>query len=136
MSQSGTLPPTGTLKDAELIGVLNRGFKAEPATESGDAAKKRNRERAREELGHIAALKGNAAFNWFFDNCIEAEFKSARNNLESAHAPSEDLAMRHAQFCALRVIVRWLDEREVQHRKLDDQSDPALAELRSRIDLH
>lgn len=133
MSQS--LPPVGPLNDNELIGAVSRGFKAEPATEV-DGSKKRNLERAREELGHIAALKGNAAFNWFFDNCIESEFKSARKNLESAHAPAEDLAMRHAQFCALRVIVRWMDEREVQHRRLDDPNDPALDDLRARIDLH
>jgi hypothetical protein len=127
--------PTVPLKDAELIGVLNRGFKAEPATEV-DGSKKRNLDRAREELGHIAALKSNPAFNWFFDNCVESAFMDARKDLENAPLGSGDLPLRHAQFRALRKIVRWLDEREIEHRRLDDPNDPALDALRARIGLH
>ena len=138
VSEETNPPSIRRLTDNELARVVSAGFRTEPA-QAGPDAKERNVQFAQDELGHIATLRQNAAFQWFSATCIERGFKQSRETLEEvdlAQLSPRATARLLSVFQTWRVIARWLDEREIEHRRLLNPKDPELEMIRARLDLH
>jgi hypothetical protein len=132
------------LSDAEAARIAKQGGlelvtgspeKAPPQNES-DAAKERNKAKAREELGHIESLWNHSSFVWFYNECIENGFKAARKFLHEVDVGDSELPRLASRFHVFKEIACWLDEREREHRRLQDPSDPKISEINERLDAH
>jgi hypothetical protein len=116
--------------------MVSSGFKTETTIDDDPAAKQRNKERARNERSHIETLRQNTSFQWFYDSCIERGFQESRRLLEADDADDEELPKLAAAFRVMRGIARWMDARELEHRRLENPNDPQIAVIRARLDLH
>jgi hypothetical protein len=133
-------PPIRRLSDNELVRVISTGFKTEPQPQSAEpGGRERNEKLAADELGIIESLRQNTAFQWFSDTCIEQGFKESRELLEEvdlAQLSPKAVTRLVAVFQTWRKIARWLDERELEHRRFLNPKDPHLDVIRARLDLH
>lgn len=131
-------PPIRKLTDAELTRVVAAGFQTEGAGAAPDT-KQRNVLLAQDELSHIEALRQHPSFQWFQANCIERSFKESRDLLEEtdlAQFTPKAVTRLLSVFQTWKKIARWLDERELEHRRLLNPKDPELDMIRARLDLH
>ena len=129
-------PPIRRLSDNELVRTVHEGFHVEPVADEG--AKARNTKLALEELGQIERLRQHPAFQWFSDTCVDRSFKESRQLLAAVNLellPPRSVARIIAEFQTWRKIARWLDERELEHRRYLNPQDPHLDVIRKRLDL-
>lgn len=136
MSDERTAAPAlKPLTDSELVRTVNRGFVTDRITDDTPEARARNIKRARDELSHIETLRQNSSFQWY-SSLIEQGFKDSRAALESPDTPPKALPIIQAKFQVWREIARLLDEREIEHRRLENTNDPQIEVIRERLDLH
>lgn len=131
-------PPIRKLTDAELTRAVSAGFQTDPSATQPDA-KERNVLLAQDELGHIEALRQHPSFQWFQANCVERNFKESRDLLEETDLTQftpKAVTRLLSVFQTWRKIARWLDERELEHRRLLNPKDLHLEVIRARLDLH
>ena len=141
MADENPNPPIRRLTDNELVRTVAGGFRDPDHGEGAatEGARERNEKRALDELGTIATLRQNPAFQWFSDTCIESGFKESRELLEEvdlAQLSPKAVTRLVATFQAWRKVARWLDERELEHRRFLNPKDPHLDVIRARLDLH
>lgn len=120
--------PLEPLREGEFARTLNRT--AEVATPATSPEKERNKSRAQIELSMISELSSSSAFTWFMENCLVKHFEKWRDLL---HAPDTATRRALAGFMSAKENVRWLTEREFEHRRLLDPNDPVLTQLREKL---
>jgi hypothetical protein len=126
------------LSDAELTRAVSEGFKTDASGNLPDA-KERNSILAQDELAHIETLRQHPSFQWFQANCVERNFKESRDLLEETDLTQftpKAVTRLLSVFQTWRKVARWLDERELEHRRLLNPKDPHLEVIRARLDLH
>lgn len=139
MADENPNPPIRRLSDNELVRAVAGGFHGEGEGAASEGGRERNEKRALDELGTIETLRQHPAFQWFSGTCIETGFKESRELLEEvdlAQLSPKAVTRLVATFQAWRKIARWLDEREVEHRRFLNPKDPHLDVIRARLDLH
>ncbi len=122
--------PLQPLEPSELARRLN-----EPGTSVARVTQEpsENEKNAAKELGMISELQSSTAFKWFFENCVEKAFFDARDQLMSEDTPELLLTLAHTKYNALKKVVRWMKEREIEHRRLLNKDDAGLSRLREEL---
>jgi hypothetical protein len=130
MDQSQPPSPLPSLNEGELARRLNQpGVKVIDHPVPDDQAA--NKRRAAGELGMISELLNSTAFDWFFEKCLLPQFEGSRDAL---HNPAtKDLNTARARFILAKETIRWIKERELQHRKLLNPTDSGLDKLRAEL---
>lgn len=120
--------PLPSLKEGELARRLNNP-NTTPVQPADDQAE--NKKRALGELSQISELLDSTAFQWFFEKCLVTQFDAYRDLFHNPR--TKDLHAAQARFLLAKETVRWLKERELQHRKLINPSDHGLDKLRGEL---
>jgi hypothetical protein len=122
--------PLQPLEPSELAHRLNQ-----PGTSIARVTREpsENEKRAGRELGMISELQSSTAFKWFFEKCVEQAFFEARERLFSEDTPESELLLARERYQAIKKIVRWIKEREIEHRRCLNKDDSGLPRLREEL---
>lgn len=100
-----------------------------------DDATKRNRENAGEALASIWHLRENKHFQWFWKECVEKEYQAAKDRYNEENISPENANTFRTQYLQMRRIVRFMLDREIEHRRLINPNDTEIARLREKLRL-
>lgn len=122
--------PLQQVSPADLAVRLNRGPESDL-----DETIHRNRSRAGEELEAIWSLQQNPHFQWFWRECVEKEYQTARERYNAEDVSPESANTYRTQYLQMRRVMNFMLMREIEHRRLINPTDSHLPRLREKLRL-